>query len=152
MSELNKYSASESPFKGKNKYAVFCGRWQPAHLGHMWLISQKLDKGIPVLILVRDIEPDDKNPFTTEETVRLLEKIYVDKDVKVMIIPDIESISWGRGVGYEVNEFTPPEDIKMISATFIRNSIKEGNNEWKEYVHKSIHEDILNYLVKYYNI
>ena len=138
--------------KDKTKYAVFIGRWQPLHFGHIWLINQKLERGIPVIMMVRDIEPDEKNPFTTDETVRLLEKVFEGKPLKAMIIPDIESVNWGRGVGYEVNEFSPPEDIKMISATFIRNSIKEGSEDWKQFVPASIHDDVYNYLVDFYDI
>jgi len=138
--------------KDKNKYAVFIGRWQPLHFGHIWLINQKLESGVPVIMMVRDIDPDEKNPFTTEETVRLIEKVFEGKPLKTMIIPDIESVNWGRGVGYEVNEFFPPEDIKMISATSIRNSIKEGSDDWKQYVPSSIHEDVHNYLVNFYEI
>ena len=51
------------------------------------------------------------------------------KNVMVIMIPDIESVNWGRGVGYEMNEFTPPENIGWISATGIRKSIKDGNEE-----------------------
>ncbi len=29
------------------KYAMFIGRWQPFHLGHRWLIDQKLKKISP---------------------------------------------------------------------------------------------------------
>ena len=32
-----------------------------------------------------------------------------------MIMPDIESVNYGRGVGYEIIEHKPPEDIKKIS-------------------------------------
>ena len=39
-----------------------------------------------------------------------------------MIIPDIESVNYGRGVGYEIIEHKPPQDIKEISATKIRES------------------------------
>ena len=45
--------------------------------------------------------------------------------VKIIIIPDIESINIGRGVGYDVIEHCPPDDIKDISATAIRNKMKE---------------------------
>ena len=151
MSEVNKFSKEESsPFKGDGKHAVFVGRWQPMHKGHMWLFNQKLEKGIPLLILIRDIQPDEKNPFTTQETERLIQKVFEGQPVKTIIIPDIESVNWGRGVGYEVNEFYPPEDIKMISATFIRNSIKEGNDEWKEFVPEVIHTDVYEYLNEFY--
>tara|TARA_R110001592_G_scaffold192795_12_gene439814 strand:+ start:2889 stop:3392 length:504 start_codon:yes stop_codon:yes gene_type:complete len=132
-----------------SKYAVFIGRYQPYHKGHITLIEQKLNEGRPVLIMVRDIEPDEKNPFTTEQTVEMIQKYHYAKghdSVKVMIIPDIESVNWGRGVGYEMNEFTPPENIGWISATGIRNSVKEGNDDWKELVDKSIQQEVIDYL------
>lgn len=132
------------------KYAIFIGRYQPYHYGHIELIQQKLNQGIPALIMVRDIAPDEKNPFTTEETVSMIEKYHSAKgdDVKVMIIPDIESVNYGRGVGYEINEFTPTGDIAFISATKIRDSIKNGDDNWKEMVHESIQQDVINYLTK----
>ena len=132
------------------KYAIFIGRYQPYHYGHINLIQQKLNEGIPALIMVRDIEPDEKNPFTTEETVYMIEKYHEAKghDVKVMIIPDIESVNYGRGVGYEINEFTPPDNIGFISATKIRESIKNNDNSWKEMVDTSIQEDVIKYLTR----
>ena len=112
------------------------------------LVKQKLDKGVPCLIMVRDIPPDEKNPFTTEQTVDMIRKYHESKgdDVVVMIIPDIESVNWGRGVGYEMNEFFPPENIGWVSATKIRASIGEGNDEWRELVDESIQEDVVKYL------
>jgi cytidyltransferase-like protein len=131
------------------KYAIFVGRFQPYHQGHISLIMQKINAGIPALIMVRDIAPDEKNPFTTEQTVEMIEKYHSahKQDVKVIIIPDIESVNFGRGVGYEINEFTPPENIGWISATKIRQSIKEGNNEWRELVDESIQGDVEKYLL-----
>lgn len=120
------------------KRAAFIGRWQPYHLGHEWLIRKKLDLGIPVLVLVRDIPPDEKNPFTTEETVEMIEAAFPYDDVKVQVIPDIESVNWGRGVGYETNEFKPPEDIKRISATDIRSKIKAGDDSWRDFVNPHV--------------
>ena len=130
------------------KYAIFVGRFQPYHFGHIELIQQKLNEGTPALIMIRDIEPDEKNPFTTEQTVSMIEKYHKSKgdDVKVIIIPDIESVNFGRGVGYEVNEYTPPKEIGGISATGIRNSIKNGDPYWKRMVDESIQEDVLKYL------
>ena len=130
------------------KYAIFIGRYQPYHYGHINLIQQKLDEGIPALIMVRDIEPDEKNPFETSQTVHMIQKYHKAKgdDVKVMIIPDIESVNYGRGVGYEINEFTPTEEIGFISATKIRESIKNGDNTWKEMVDQSIQEDVEKFL------
>ena len=124
MSEVNKFSQEESPFKGEGKHAVFVGRWQPMHKGHLWLFNQKLEKGIPLLILIRDIQPDEKNPFTTQETERLIQKVFEGKPVKTMIIPDIESVNFGRGVGYDIIEHIPPSEISEISATKIREELR----------------------------
>ena len=51
------------------KRALFIGRWQPLHPGHQWLFNQKLEKGVPILIAVRDTPIDDSNPFTTEDVI-----------------------------------------------------------------------------------
>ena len=132
------------------KYAIFVGRFQPYHQGHISLVMQKINEGIPALIMVRDIAPDAKNPFTTEQTVEMIEKYHAAKghNVQVIIIPDMESVNFGRGVGYEINEFTPPENIGWISATGIRNSIKEGNNDWRTLVDESIQADVEKYLLE----
>ena len=91
------------------KRALFIGRWQPLHPGHQWLFNQKLEQGIPILIAVRDTPVNDSNPFATEDVIANLEKEYSEEVesgmVKVISIPDIESVNYGRGVGYEINEF-----------------------------------------------
>ena len=134
----------------RDRYAIFIGRFQPYHFGHIELIRQKLDAGIPALIMVRDIEPDDRNPFTTKQTVEMIETYHksVNDDVKVIVIPDIESVNYGRGVGYEINEYEPPSDsgAMFISATRIRESIRNGDETWKEMVDSSIHSSIEKFL------
>ena len=110
------------------KRALFIGRWQPLHDGHRWLFAQKLDAGEPVLIAVRDTPVSDSNPYSTEEVIAGLEEEYADEVasgmVKVIAIPDISSVNYGRGVGYEINEFVPPDDVSNISATEIRKALK----------------------------
>lgn len=118
--------------------AMFVGRWQPFHNGHRWLIDQKLKLGIPVLIAVRDIEPDAANPFTTAQTVDILKTQYAGRDVEIIAIPDIESINFGRAVGYEINEFAPPEGVGGISASAIREEIGRGSEVWKTDVDERI--------------
>ena len=111
------------------KYSMFIGRWQPWHKGHRWLINQRLNEGKNVLICIRDVEPDEKNPFTTNEvfvniTSELLDLINQGR-IRIMIIPDIESINYGRGVGYDIIEHVPPQEINDISATKIREEMKK---------------------------
>ena len=100
--------------------------------------------------MVRNIEPDERNPFTTEQTVGMIKKYHAahGDDVEVMIIPDIESVNYGRGVGYEINEYQSPSEsgAMFISATKIRDSIKNKDDKWKSMVDESLHNDIESYL------
>jgi len=150
----NKVNHGGQPTKNPDKkYAIFIGRYQPYHWGHIELVEQKLKEGVPALIMVRDIEPDEKNPFTTEQTVDMIRKYHSAKgdDAVVMTIPDIESVNFGRGVGYEINEYTPPDNIGFISATKIRESIKNGDDSWRNMVHESIQDDVAKYLLEHAN-
>lgn len=111
------------------QFSMFIGRWQPWHDGHRWLIDQRLNQGKNVLICIRDIAPDDKNPFTASQVhsnivVKLLDLI-AEKRVEVIVIPDIESVNFGRGVGYDVIEHIPPQEVSEISATKIREQLKQ---------------------------
>jgi nicotinamide mononucleotide adenylyltransferase len=111
------------------KYSLFIGRWQPLHIGHMWLFEERLKEGKNVCIAIRDIEPDENQPWTAEEVKANVEKEYkvlIDKGrVKVIIVPDIESINYGRGVGYGIIEHVPPDGIGEVSATNIRNQMRK---------------------------
>ena len=109
------------------KYSMFIGRWQPWHNGHRWLIDQRLNEGKNVLICVREVSKDDKNPYNPIEVKENVEKelknLINSKRVKVIIIPDIESVNYGRGVGYDIIEHVPPSEIGKISATKIREKL-----------------------------
>jgi cytidyltransferase-like protein len=108
---------------------MFIGRWQPWHQGHRWLIDQRLNEGKNVLICIRDVEPNEKQPWTAQEVLvnvsKELDGLIQEGRIKIIIIPDVESINYGRGVGYDVIEHIPPEDIKEISATKIRAKMRK---------------------------
>jgi cytidyltransferase-like protein len=112
-----------------DKFALFIGRWQPFHDGHQWLIDQKLKKGNRVCIAIRDVPQDDKNWWSSDEIQSMLEERFLKEIeqgiIKVIQIPDIESINIGRGVGYDIIEHIPPQDIHDISATKIREELKK---------------------------
>jgi len=108
------------------QFAMFVGRWQPLHLGHQELFKRAMDEGKNVLICIRDIQPDEKNPFTAEQIRENISNFYSEEErVKVIVIPDICSIEFGRGVGYDIIEHIPPQEIHDISATKIREQIKK---------------------------
>ena len=114
---------------GGKQYSMLVGRYQPFHDGHKWLMNQCLEEGKNVLICVRDIEPDEKNPFTSQQVYQNisneLEDLISDGRVKVIVIPDIESINFGRGVGYDIIEHVPPQEVGDISATKIREQMRQ---------------------------
>jgi nicotinamide mononucleotide adenylyltransferase len=107
------------------KYAMYVGRWQNWHKGHEWLLNQQLEKGKNVWVAIRDVEQDENNPKTAQQILLELsnEPFFKDKFDRVLlsIIPDIESINYGRGVGYEVIYHEPPPEVEVISGTKIRN-------------------------------
>ena len=108
------------------QFAMFVGRWQPLHLGHQELFKRAMDEGKNVLICIRDMQPDEKNPFTAEQVRENISNFYSEEErVKVMVIPDICSIEFGRGVGYDIIEHIPPQEIHDISATKIREQMKK---------------------------
>jgi nicotinamide mononucleotide adenylyltransferase len=115
----------------KEQYSLFIGRWQPLHEGHKYIFNERLKLGKSVCTAIRDVEPNENQPWTAEEIKQNIEKEYqnliVEGKVKVIVIPDIESINYGRGVGYEIIEHIVPENISEISATRIREELrKEG--------------------------
>ena len=111
------------------KYSMFIGRWQPWHDGHRWLIDQRLNQQKNVLICIREVSQDDSNPYDPLEVKKNIESELNDlissQHVKVIIIPDIESVNYGRGVGYDIIEHVPPTEIGEISATSIREQMKK---------------------------
>ena len=119
--------SSMSPKEGQ--YSAFVGRFQPLHEGHKQLFQQVIDDGGNVLIMIRDGKVDEKNPYTTSQVYATITDFYMDfiqlGRIKVIKIPDIEAICFGRGVGYDIVEWIPPAEIAEISATKIRESLKK---------------------------
>jgi phosphopantetheine adenylyltransferase len=122
----------ESSLQAKEgQFAMFVGRFQPLHESHKALFQRALDNKKNVLICVRDGEVNEKNPFTAEQVKENIESSYAsffkEGVIKVMVIPDICSVEFGRGVGYDIIEHIPPTEVAEISATKIREQMrKEG--------------------------
>jgi hypothetical protein len=106
------------------KYAMYIGRWQNWHKGHEWLINQQLEKGKNVWVAIRDVDVDENNPKTAQQVmIELTKEPFFQENwnqVHISIIPDIESVNYGRGVGYDVIYHEPPTDVAVISGTAIR--------------------------------
>jgi phosphopantetheine adenylyltransferase len=115
------------------KYALFIGRWQTWHKGHEWLINQQLDKGKNCWVAIRDVQIDENNPKSAQDVLKELqqEPFFTNNWDKIMIsiIPDIESVNYGRGVGYDVIYHEPPKEIEQISGTAIRKKYIDSNGD-----------------------
>ena len=104
------------------------GRWQPFHDGHYALFEKILVKTGQVCIQVRDVAGVDDNPFNFKSVQskisKRLEKKYKNR-YKIILVPNITNISYGRGVGYVIEEVVLPESIQKISATKIRAEMRK---------------------------
>lgn len=114
-------------------WAMFLGRFQPLHEGHKQLFQQALDEGKKVCVMIRKTEIDEKNPFTPYQILENIHKEYSgyinDSKFMVMLVPNITSVNFGRGVGYDIIEYVPPVEVAEISATKIREQMKQQENK-----------------------
>jgi phosphopantetheine adenylyltransferase len=119
------------------KYAMYVGRFQNWHKGHEWLLNQQLEKGKDIWVAIRNVPTDENNPKTAQQVMMdLAEEPFFKENshkINISIIPDIESINYGRGVGYDVIYHEPPEDVAKISGTSIRNGYTDSNGDVIEY-------------------
>ena len=118
------------PYKWDNKKptAQMLGRWQPFHDGHYALFEEIIKKTGQVCIQVRDVKGVDDNPFDFEfvksKISERLEGKFKNR-FKIVLVPNITNICYGRGVGYKIEEVVLSEEIQKISATKIRKEMRE---------------------------
>jgi ATP sulfurylase len=102
------------------------GRWQPWHDGHLALFKRAHAKTGQVCIMVRDVSGSENNPFdysfVKERIVSELAShgYKLDHDYVVNLVPNIVNITYGRDVGYKIEQEIFDEQTHAISATKIR--------------------------------
>jgi hypothetical protein len=103
------------------------GRWQPWHAGHRALFERAIAKTGQVVIQIRDCQGwQGSNPFAIEQV-----KNYIRRDLdpmyqgqyEIQVVPNIVNITYGRDVGYKIEQEQFSTDIESISATGIRSSL-----------------------------
>ena len=109
----------------RSKASVFIGRWQPLHNGHEALIRSVLDKGKPVVVLMRPGGSDADNPYTDEQRMQMFHLRFGPEmtggRLTVLSLPmDINEVCYGREVGWSIREIRMDSDTEGISATAIR--------------------------------
>lgn len=136
-------------FDNKKPTAQMLGRWQPWHDGHTALFKKALEEVGQVVIMIRDVggivgddagagrtAKQDDNPFDKNTVYNNISSAlsqegfhYGDKYI-IMHVPNIVDISYGRGVGYTFTQHDLGEDVHNISATKIREQMRnEGKLE-----------------------
>ena len=124
-------------FDWKKPTVQMLGRWQPWHDGHQSLFKRCILKTGQVIIQVRDVQGSsggqgqEDNPFDWSLVCKNIEDGLIKDgfkrgvDYEIMLVPNIVNISYGRGVGYILEEEIFEEDIESISATKIRKKMRE---------------------------
>ncbi|MDB2451258.1 cytidyltransferase [Gammaproteobacteria bacterium] len=124
-------------FDWKKPTVQMLGRWQPWHDGHQELFKRCIAKTGQVIIQVRDVQGasggdgQEDNPFNWESVCKNIEN-GLKKDgykrgleYEIMLVPNITNITYGRGVGYVFEEEVFDKSITDISATKIRQKLRD---------------------------
>ena len=111
-------------FDWRKETVQMLGRWQPWHKGHRALFERAIAKTGQVCIMIRDCQGwNGSNPFAIAEV-----KNYIRRDLdplyqgqyEILIVPNIVNITYGRDVGYKIEQEVFDDTIHAISATKIR--------------------------------
>jgi hypothetical protein len=117
-------------FDWQKETVQMLGRWQPWHAGHRALFERALEKTGQVCIMIRDCQGwNNSNPFTIDQVVYYIRRDLDPKyqgQYEIIVVPNIVNITYGRDVGYKIEQEVFDEAIHNISATKIR---KEMNLE-----------------------
>ena len=111
-------------FEWKKETVQMLGRWQPWHKGHRALFERAIAKTGQVCIMIRDCQGwNQTNPFSWSEVKqnirRDLDPLYQGQ-YEIVVVPNIVNITYGRDVGYKIEQEVFDESIHSISATKIR--------------------------------
>jgi hypothetical protein len=114
-------------FDWRKETVQMLGRWQPWHEGHRALFERLHQRTGQVIIQIRDVQGwQGSNPFAIEQVKsfirRDLDMLYQGQ-YEIQIVPNIVNITYGRDVGYKIEQETFDKSITDISATNIRKNL-----------------------------
>jgi adenylylsulfate kinase len=114
-------------FDWQKETVQMLGRWQPWHAGHRALFERAIAKTGQVVIQIRDCQGwQGSNPFAIEQV-----KSYIRRDLdplfqgqyEIQVVPNIVNITYGRDVGYRIEQEIFDDATHAISATNIRKAM-----------------------------
>ena len=103
--------------------ALLIGRYQPFHVGHKALVAEAIKRSGQCCIALRDVAGiDDSNPYNFEKVKTEIEAVCAEfgNKIKVVPLPNISDVFYGRGVGYNIEQLELSKDLQEVSATKIR--------------------------------
>ena len=111
-------------FDWKRETVQMLGRWQPWHAGHRALFERAIAKTGQVCIMIRDCQGwNQSNPFSwsaVKDAIRRdLDPLYQGQ-YEIQVVPNITNITYGRDVGYQIEQESFDDATHAISATKIR--------------------------------
>lgn len=111
-------------FDWRRETVQMLGRWQPWHAGHRALFERAIAKTGQVCIMIRDCQGwNGSNPFEINRVKdfirRDLDPLYQGQ-YEIQVVPNIVNITYGRDVGYKIEQEVFDDAIHSISATKIR--------------------------------
>lgn len=114
-------------FDWQKETVQMLGRWQPWHPGHRALFERAIIKTGQVCIMIRDCQGwNGSNPFAIEQVKnfikRDLDPLYQGQ-YEILVVPNVVNITYGRDVGYKIEQESFDESITSISATKIRQEL-----------------------------
>jgi len=114
-------------FEDRKETVQMLGRWQPWHPGHQALFERALAKTGQVCIMIRDCQGwNESNPFDVNDVIDRIHKALAPSyygQYKIMVVPNIVNITYGRDVGYKIEQEVFDEETHSISATKIRKEL-----------------------------
>ena len=111
-------------FDWKQETVQMLGRWQPWHPGHRALFDRAIAKTGQVVIQIRDCQGwNGSNPFAAEQVKDLIKRdldpLYQGQ-YEIQLVPNVVNITYGRDVGYKIEQESFDAATHAISATEIR--------------------------------
>ena len=119
---VNKLNETEA-WDNQAPTALLIGRYQPFHAGHKALVAEALKRTGQCCIALRDVGGiDESNPYDFQRVKKEIHSACSDfgDKIKVVELPNIMDVFYGRGVGYNIEEIELSKEIQEISATKIR--------------------------------
>ena len=103
--------------------ALLIGRYQPFHIGHKSLVAEAIKRTGQCCIALRDVGGiDDSNPYDFEKVKKEIPSACIEfgNKIKVVELPNIMDVFYGRGVGYNIEQIELSKELQEVSATKIR--------------------------------